>query len=94
MNLVVDEHVTWAEIASGRADRRRAEPGRACRTSDTYRDAERLGAGKKSILLSIKLRDAAGTLAGEQADAMRDEIVARAAASWAHNCAIVAQFAC
>ncbi len=86
LNLVVDEHVTWAEIAT--AVRAGAGPNlEELVYRDTYRDAQRLGAGKKSILLSIKLRDPQGTLAGERADAIRTEIVSRCANSRAHNCA-------
>ncbi|HEY4307884.1 MAG TPA: phenylalanine--tRNA ligase subunit beta [Pirellulales bacterium] len=78
LNLVVDEQVTWAEIAA--VVRAGAGPNlEQLAYRDTYRDAEKLGAGKKSILLSIKLRDPQGTLAGERADAIREEIVARAA---------------
>ena len=43
---------------------------------DTYRDPERLGQGKKSLLFSIALRSAEGTLTSEQADEVRDRIVA------------------
>ena len=43
---------------------------------DTYRDAERLGPGKKSLLLTIALRSKEGTLTSPQADAVRDRIVA------------------
>jgi phenylalanyl-tRNA synthetase beta chain len=76
LNLVVDERVRWAEVASAV----RAGAGAYLESltyQDTYRDPDRQGACKKSILLSIKLRDPAGTLAGVQADAIRDEIVAR-----------------
>ena len=45
---------------------------------ETYRDAQRLGAGKKSLLFSIQLRSAEGTLTNEQADAVRDRIVVAA----------------
>ncbi len=55
LNLVVDEAVRWAEIAATvRAD------GGPCFESleyrDTYRDSERLGGGKKSLLFTIALR--------------------------------------
>ncbi|MCA9260052.1 MAG: hypothetical protein KDA61_12660, partial [Planctomycetales bacterium] len=42
---------------------------------DVYRDAERLGSGKKSLLFSVQLRSHAGTLTSEQADDVRDAIV-------------------
>jgi phenylalanyl-tRNA synthetase beta chain len=75
LNLVVDESVHWAQIAatastSGGADLEAVE------YRDTYRDAERLGNGKKSLLFSIVLRGASGTLTSQQADAIRDWIVA------------------
>ncbi|HVU89436.1 MAG TPA: phenylalanine--tRNA ligase subunit beta [Pirellulales bacterium] len=76
LNLVVDERVTWAEIAAVVRDAAGAILEQLS-YRDTYRDAERLGAGKKSILLSIKLRDPQRTLPGEQADKICHEIVAR-----------------
>ena len=42
---------------------------------ETYRDEQRLGVGKKSLLFGVQLRSAAGTLTSEQADAVRDRIV-------------------
>ena len=74
LNLVVDEAVRWADIAATvRAD------GGACFESleyrDTYRDSERLGGGKKSLLFTIALRSAEGTLTNEQADEVRAQIV-------------------
>ncbi len=76
LNLVVDESVPWSAIATAV----RAAGGdflESLSYQDTYRDPERLGAAKKSVLLSIRLRDPSGTLAGQQADTIRDEIVAR-----------------
>jgi phenylalanyl-tRNA synthetase beta chain len=76
LNLVVDEPVPWAAVAA--AVRAGGGPFLdELAYQDTYRDVERLGPGKKSILLSIKLRDASGTLTSQQADTIRDEIVAR-----------------
>ena len=75
LNLVVDEWVLWAQIAATA----RAHGGPELETieyRDTYRDAERLGAGRKSLLFSIVLRGASGTLTSQQADAIRDRIVA------------------
>lgn len=75
LNLVVDEPVLWARVAATV----RAQGGtelEAVQYRDTYRDAERLGAGKKSLLFSIVLRGASGTLTSQQADAARDRIVA------------------
>ncbi len=73
--MLVDEAVRWAQIAatvraSGGPDLESFE------YRDTYRDANRLGAGKKSFLFSIGLRSPAGTLTSQQADSVRDQIVA------------------
>jgi phenylalanyl-tRNA synthetase beta chain len=75
LNLVVHERVRWADVAATvRAN------GGPCFESleyrDTYRDPERLGADKKSLLLSIAMRSAEGTLTSQQADEVRDRIVA------------------
>ena len=72
---MVDEAVRWAQIAAtvrrnGGADLESLE------YRDTYRDADRLGAGKKSFLFSIGLRSPEGTLTSQQADSVRDQIVA------------------
>jgi phenylalanyl-tRNA synthetase beta chain len=74
LNLVVAETVRWAEIAATVR-----ENGGPCFESleyrDTYRDAQRLG-DKKSLLFSIALRSPDGTLTSQQADEIRDRIVA------------------
>jgi phenylalanyl-tRNA synthetase beta chain len=75
LNLVVGESVHWAQIAATV----RAYGGNeleAVEYRDTYRDSERLGGGKKSLLFSISLRGASGTLTSQQADGIRDRIVA------------------
>ena len=55
LNLVVDEAVRWAQIAA--TVRRNGGPDlESLEYRDTYRDAQRLGAGKKSLLFSIGLR--------------------------------------
>ena len=78
LNIVVDEAVRWAAVAelvhaSG------GEHLESVDYQDTYRDAERLGGGKKSLLFSIRLRSQSGTLTREEADSVRDDIVARLA---------------
>jgi phenylalanyl-tRNA synthetase beta chain len=74
LNLVVDEAVRWADVAATVR-----EHGGPCFESleyrDTYRDAQRLG-DKKSLLFSIALRSSDGTLTSQQADEVRDRIVA------------------
>jgi phenylalanyl-tRNA synthetase beta chain len=75
LNLVVDETVLWADIAATV----RANGGPICEGleyRDTYRDAERLGQGKKSLLMTLSLRSKEGTLTNQQADDLREQIVA------------------
>jgi phenylalanyl-tRNA synthetase beta chain len=74
LNLVVDETVLWAQVAATVRSHGGAEL-EGVEYRDTYRDAERLGGGKKSLLFSIVLRGASGTLTSQQADAIRDRIV-------------------
>ena len=78
LNLVVDEKVRWADLASTV----RTAAGQELENieyRDTYRDAKRLGQGKKSQLLTIMLRRRDGTLTNAEADQMRDRIVAACA---------------
>ncbi len=75
LNLVVDETVRWAEVASTV----RANCGDCFEQldyRDTYRDRERLGSDKKSLLLTIVLRSKQGTMTNQQADEIRAQIVA------------------
>ena len=78
LNLVVEESVTWSAIETIVL----AEGGdllEAITFQDTYRNADKLGAGKKSLLFSIQLRSTEDTLTNEQADAVRERIVAKVA---------------
>jgi phenylalanyl-tRNA synthetase beta chain len=75
LNLVVDEPVRWADVAA--TVRSSAGPLlEGIEYRDTYRDPERLGHGKKSLLLTIALRSKEGTLTSPQADEVRDQVVA------------------
>ncbi len=75
LNLVVDEAVRWADVAA--TVRQQGGPDlEDLEYRQTYRDPQRLGAGKKSLLFSIALRSKEGTLTSPQADAVRDRIVA------------------
>ncbi len=57
LNLVVDEAVRWADVAA--TVRMSGGPlFESLEYRDTYRDPERLGQGKKSLLFSIALRRA------------------------------------
>ena len=75
LNFVVDESVRWADIAATvRANCE--EYFEALEYSDTYRDPERLGADKKSLLMALVLRWKKGTMTNQEADRIRDQIVA------------------
>ncbi|HEY1784813.1 MAG TPA: phenylalanine--tRNA ligase subunit beta, partial [Pirellulales bacterium] len=78
LNLVVDEAVPWADVAQ--TVRQAAAPhAEQLALQDVYRSPERLGLGKKSLLLTLTLRSAEGTLTGEEADSIREKIVAACA---------------
>jgi len=74
LNVVFDESIRWADVekivrTGG------GELLESLAFQEIYRDADRLGADKKSLLLSILLRSATGTMTNEQADEVRDRIV-------------------
>jgi phenylalanyl-tRNA synthetase beta chain len=74
VNIVVAESIHWAEVA----DLVRVAGGElleAVEYQETYRDAKRLGEGRKSLLFTVQLRSASGTLTNEAADEVRDRIV-------------------
>ncbi len=75
LNLVVDESVRWADIAST-VKGQCGEFFEDLRYVDTYRDEKRLGTDKKSLLMTFDLRSAEGTMTNQQADEIRDTIVA------------------
>ncbi len=75
LNLVVDEAVRWSDVEQ--TVRAAAEPhGESIAFQDVYRDANRLGPGKKSLLFTLTLRWRQGTLTGEEADGIRARVVA------------------
>ncbi len=82
LNLVVDEAVRWADVAAT-VRAASGEPFEGLDYLDTYRDLQRIGAGRKSLLMSLTLRSREGTMTNQQADAIRDRIVA--ACRQAHN---------
>jgi phenylalanyl-tRNA synthetase beta chain len=75
INLVVDEAVRWANVAATVYAN-----GGPClehlQYRDTYRNPKQLGDGKKSLLMTITLRWKEGTLTSQQADEIRDQVVA------------------
>jgi len=75
LNLVVDEAVPWAEVASAL----RASIGdllESVTLVDVWRDDQRLGSGRKSLVVSCTLRSPHGTLSGEEAARVIDAAVA------------------
>jgi phenylalanyl-tRNA synthetase beta chain len=75
LNLVVDEAIRWADVAA--TVRENCGPYfEGVKYCDTYRDPQRLGAGQKSLLMTVALRSGEGTMTNQQADAIRDQIVA------------------
>jgi len=74
LNLVVDEAVLWADLAAT-VQKAAAPHAEAIEFQDVYRDTERLGAGKKSLLLTLTLRSPDGTLTNDEADQIRSRVV-------------------
>lgn len=75
LNLVVEEKILWADVERIV----RAGCGELLESltfQEEYRSADKLGLGKKSLLFSIQLRSATGTLTNEEADGVRDKVVA------------------
>jgi phenylalanyl-tRNA synthetase beta chain len=74
LNLVVAAAVPWGRVETTI----HAAAGRlldGCRLVQVWEDAERLGAGKKSFLVALRLRSDSGTLSGEEAARATDAIV-------------------
>ena len=75
LNLVVDDQVPWAAIAA--AIHAAAGPlVEQCRLMQVWQDAERLGVGKKSVVVSLRLRSDSGTLSGDEAARIVEAVVA------------------
>ena len=75
VNLVVDEGVPWGEVEAAI----RAAAGSVledCRLVQVWRDADRLGAGRKSFVVALSLRSSAGTLSGDEAGGIVAGVVA------------------
>jgi len=74
LNLVVDEQVQWSDVEQ--TVRKAAAPfAESLEFKDVYRDPERLGPGKKSLLFTIILRSHEGTLTNDEADQIRVRVV-------------------
>ena len=75
LSLIVDEDVTWNDLAAAIADI--DQPIRsAVEYVTTYRGRQ-IPAGRKSVTIQITYRSDQGTLRGEQADQQADEVVSK-----------------
>jgi phenylalanyl-tRNA synthetase beta chain len=74
VNLVVDERVRWSDVATT-VRRRGGKFLESLAYVETYRSPQ-LGAGKKSLLLTMSFRSEQGTMTSEEVDGLRDQIVA------------------
>lgn len=74
INLVVRDDVPWADIS---AAIHAAGQGllEQCRLVQIWQDPEKLGHGKKSVVVSLRLRSAEGTLSGEEASHIMTSIL-------------------
>jgi len=78
VNLIVDRSVSWGEVAAAIGGASAGLlPGllEECRLVQVWEDAERLGAGKKSFVVALRLRSSQGTLAGEDANRAVETLV-------------------
>jgi phenylalanyl-tRNA synthetase beta chain len=79
INLVVDESVRWSDVAATA----RSAGGELIESLDlknVYRDKEKLGPGKKSLLITLVIRSSERTLTSGEADAVRERITTACAA--------------
>jgi phenylalanyl-tRNA synthetase beta chain len=75
INVVVDASVPWGDVEAA-IHAAAGELLDTCRLVQVWEDAERLGAGRKSFVVALTLRSAAGTLSGEEAGRVVDAVVA------------------
>ncbi|MFO0191983.1 MAG: phenylalanine--tRNA ligase subunit beta [Planctomycetia bacterium] len=75
VNLVVDESVPWGDLAAA-VGQTAGDLLEHCRLVQVWKDAERLGAGKKSMVVSLRLRSFTGTLSSEEANRVVSDVVA------------------
>ncbi|MEK6250156.1 MAG: phenylalanine--tRNA ligase subunit beta [Planctomycetales bacterium] len=75
LNFEVDEALRWSQLA-GTVHNVVGENLEAVEYLETYRDQQRLGSGKKSLVLKVVLRKSNGTLTGAEADQVRTDIEA------------------
>ena len=76
VNLVVAESIRWADVAATVESAAEAPISNDWFYRDTYRDRERLGSDRKSLLMTLTLRRSDRTLTSAESDAVRDAVVA------------------
>ena len=74
-NFEVDEQVCWSDFAAT-VEHAAGEHLESVKHLETYRDEARLGEGRKSLVLKVVLRKADGTLTGEEAEGISQQIEA------------------
>ena len=72
-NFEVEEKVRWFDF-SATVERAAGVHLESIEHLETYRDKERLGEGRKSLVLKVVLRKADGTLTGEEAEEISQQI--------------------
>ena len=75
LNLIVAEPVRWSDLVET-VRRSGGELLEDVGYRETYRDAKKDGLGKKRLIFSLVLRSATETLTGDQAEKVREAIVA------------------
>ena len=78
LNFEVAESVRWADLAAT-VSSAAGETLERLEYVETYRDAQRLGPNRKSLVLKLVLRRSDGTLKSEEADALVASVVAKCA---------------
>jgi len=76
LNIELADRVRWAEVEQI-VQAAAGEHLESIAFQETYRDPKHVAAGSKRLLFTIVLRSKTGTLTREEADAVRDGIVAR-----------------
>lgn len=72
-NFEVEETVRWSDFAAT-VQQAAGEHLESVQHLETYRNKERLGEGRKSLVLKVVLRKADGTLTGEEAEHVSQQI--------------------
>ncbi len=75
VNLVVDERIRWADVA-GTVRRTAASSSKSCSTWRPIAIRSSSDAARRACLMTLTFRKPEGTLTNEEADQLRDQIVA------------------